>query len=129
MTLVAGPDLGTGGAEVPVLAAAYPAATVLGGGTATAEDVLAALDGAWLAHVAAHGTFRADNPLFSALRLDDGPLIVHDLERLRRAPYRLVLSACDSGVAAPGGRGRAAGPGRQPPFARRRGGYSPASSR
>jgi CHAT domain-containing protein len=61
------------------------------------------MDGAWLAHVAAHGTFRADNPLFSSIRLDDGPLIVHDLERLGRAPYRLVLSSCDSGAAAPVG--------------------------
>jgi CHAT domain-containing protein len=65
--------------------------------------VLNAIDGAWLAHVAAHGTFRADSPLFSALWLDDGPLTVHDFERLRRAPYRLVLSSCDSGVAAPVG--------------------------
>jgi hypothetical protein len=27
----------------------------------------------------------------------DGPLTVHDLQRLHRAPYRLVLSSCDSG--------------------------------
>jgi CHAT domain-containing protein/tetratricopeptide (TPR) repeat protein len=100
VALVVGPGLSSGAAEVPALAAAYPAATVWRDGTATAENVLAALDGAWLGHIAAHGTFRADNPLFSALRLDDGPLIVHDFERLRRAPYRLVLSACDSGVAA-----------------------------
>ena len=33
----------------------------------------------------------------------DGPLTVHDLERLRVAPYRLVLSACESGVLAPVG--------------------------
>jgi len=101
--LVYGPDLGSGGAEVPQLAQRYPDATILGGGTATAERVLAALDGAWLAHVAAHGTFRSDSPLFSALRLDDGPLTVHDFERLGRAPYRLVLSSCESGVAQPVG--------------------------
>lgn len=103
VTLVVGPGLGTGGAEVPLLAERYPGATVLGHGTATAERVLAALDGAWLAHIAAHGAFRSDNPLFSALRLDDGPLTVHDFERLQQAPYRLVLSSCDSGVAAPVG--------------------------
>jgi CHAT domain-containing protein len=34
--------------------------------------------------------------MFSALRMDDGPLSVHDLERLRRAPYRIVLPSCDS---------------------------------
>jgi tetratricopeptide (TPR) repeat protein len=103
VTLIVGPGLETGGAEIPQLVRHYPGATVLGHGTATADNALAALDGAWLAHIAAHGTFRADNPLFSSLRLDDGPLIVHDFERLRRAPYRLVLSSCDSGVAAPVG--------------------------
>ena len=70
---------------------------------ATADKVLAALDGAWLAHIAAHGTFRADSPLFSSLRMHDGPLTVYDFERLNRAPYRLVLSSCDSGVLAPAG--------------------------
>jgi tetratricopeptide (TPR) repeat protein len=100
VTLVVGPGLETGGAEVPLLARRHPGAKVLGDGTATADRVLAALDGAWLAHIAAHGTFRADNPLFSALHLDDGPLTVHDVERLRRAPYRLILPSCDSGAAA-----------------------------
>ncbi len=103
IALIYGPHLGTGGAEVPQLAERYPEATVLGGGTATAERVLDALDGAWLAHIAAHGTFRSDSPLFSALSLDDGPLTVHDFERLGRAPYRLVLSSCESGVAQPVG--------------------------
>jgi CHAT domain-containing protein len=41
--------------------------------------------------------------MFSALELDDGPLTVHDFERLRRAPRRFVLSACDSGVMVPVG--------------------------
>jgi hypothetical protein len=100
--LIRGPGLGTG-SEIPVLAAEYPQATVLGSGTATASRVLAALDGAGLAHIAAHGSFRADSPLFSSLRLDDGPLTVYDLERLRRAPYRVIFSSCDSGVLAPAG--------------------------
>jgi len=100
VALVVGPGLITGGAEVLQLRSRYPEATVLGQGSATAEKVLTALDGARLAHIAAHGTFRADNPLFSSLQLDDGPLTVHDLERLNRAPHRLVLSSCDSGVAA-----------------------------
>jgi tetratricopeptide (TPR) repeat protein len=103
VALVAGPGLATGGAEVEKLGSCYPEAVMLGHGGATAGQVLHALDGAWLAHIAAHGTFRADNPLFSSIQLDDGPLIVHDLERLARAPYRLVLSSCDSGVAAPVG--------------------------
>jgi CHAT domain-containing protein len=64
---------------------------------------MSAIDGARLVHIAAHGTFRADSPLFSALQLDDGPLTVYDLERLHRGPLHLVLSSCDSGVVAPAG--------------------------
>ena len=101
--LIRGPGLGAGGRELQALSAEYPGATVLSGGTATARRVLQALDGAPLAHIAAHGTFRADSPLFSSLRMDDGPLTVHDLEGLHRAPYRLVLSSCDSGVLAQAG--------------------------
>jgi CHAT domain-containing protein len=101
--LIRGPGLGAGGGELRALSGQYPAATVLAGGTATACRVLEALDGAPLAHIAAHGTFRADSPLFSSLLLDDGPLTVHDLEGLRSAPYRLVLSSCDSGVLASAG--------------------------
>jgi hypothetical protein len=103
VVLVLGPGLSAGRAEVMQLAKQYPDATVLADGDATAEKVLRELDGAWIAHIAAHGTFRADSPLFSSLRLDDGPLTVYDFERLRRAPYRMVLSSCDSGLAKPVG--------------------------
>jgi tetratricopeptide (TPR) repeat protein len=103
VTLACGPGLVTNGAEVPLVAELYDDVTVLSGGEATAGQVLSALDGAWLAHIAAHGRFRADSPLFSSLRMHDGPLTVYDFEQLRRAPYRLVLSSCDSGVLAPAG--------------------------
>ena len=103
VVLIRGPGLASHGIEVPQLAADYPGAVVLGDGTATAARVLSAIDGARLVHIAAHGTFRADSPLFSALQLDDGPLTVYDLERLRRGPRHLVLSSCDSGVVAPAG--------------------------
>jgi tetratricopeptide (TPR) repeat protein len=98
VVLVGGPRLVTGDAEVRHLAAQYPDAVVLADGDATAERVMAAMDGAWLVHMAAHGTFRGDSPLFSAIELDDGPLTVYDLERLKQAPYRVVLSSCSSAV-------------------------------
>ena len=101
--LVAGPGLGAASAEVRTLARQYRDATVLGEGTATTGRVLAAIDGAGLAHIAAHGRFRADSPMFSSLRLDDGPMTVHDVERLRRAPSRLILPSCESGLLAPAG--------------------------
>ena len=101
VVLVRGPELDGTGLEIKHLVRTYPAATVLENGRATVDATLNALDGAWTAHIAAHGVFRGDNPLFSSLALDDGPLTVHDLARLRRAPARLVLSSCESGVAAP----------------------------
>lgn len=94
--LVRGPGLATGGAEVPELAGRYGDTTVLEGDEARVPRVLDSLDGAVLAHIAAHGTFRADSPLFSSLRMADGPLIVHDFERLRRSPYRIILSSCET---------------------------------
>ncbi|WP_211264115.1 CHAT domain-containing protein [Streptosporangium amethystogenes] len=103
VVLVRGPGLATGGAEIPPLAARYGEATVLENGTAVTSAVLAALDGSRLAHIAAHGTFRSDSPMFSSLGMDDGPLTVHDLERLRSAPYRILLSSCDSGRLQPVG--------------------------
>ena len=48
-----------------------------------------------VAHIACHGRFRADSPLFSSLELADGPLNVYELQGLRRAPELVVLSACD----------------------------------
>ena len=97
--IVAGPELPQAEAEARGVAAQYPGATVLTGDQASAERVLASLDGARLAHLACHGSFRAENPLFSSLLLHDGPLTVYDLERLTIAPEHVVLSACDSGRA------------------------------
>ncbi|MGV9274829.1 CHAT domain-containing protein [Streptomyces griseosporeus] len=94
--LVRGPGLASGGAEVPELAGHYSDPTVLDEEDARVPRVLRELDGAALAHIAAHGTFRNDSPLFSSLRMSDGPLIVHDFERLARSPYRLILSCCDT---------------------------------
>jgi tetratricopeptide (TPR) repeat protein len=103
VVLARGPGLVSEGAEIPFVARLYDDVTVLADENATARRVLDALDGAWLAHIAAHGDFRADSPLFSSLRLHDGPLTVYDFEQLRSAPYLLVLSSCDSGVVAPAG--------------------------
>ena len=101
--LARGPGLISEGAEVPAVARLYDDVTVLEKDSATTKRILVALDGAWLAHIAAHGSFRADSPLFSSLRMHDGPLTVYDFEQLRSAPHRLILSSCDSGVVAPAG--------------------------
>jgi len=98
VVLVSGPGLEGAAAEIGELNAGYPRAVRLSGPQATVEATLKALDGADVAHVAAHGRLRRDNPLFSALELADGPLTVYDLERLSEAPRLVLLPACQSGV-------------------------------
>jgi CHAT domain-containing protein len=56
------------------------------------------MNGARIAHVAAHGNLRSDNPLFSALLLSDGPFTVYDLERLAEAPHHVILAACNTAL-------------------------------
>src|SRR5262249_21299457 len=94
------PELARAEAEIVAIGRGYPQARRLVGEQATAANLVAALDGAQLAHIAAHGRLRTDNPLFSALVLADGPLTVYDLERLTRTPRLVVLPACHSGSAA-----------------------------
>lgn len=96
--LVSGPGLDGAAAEVDALVGAYPGAIQLTGGGATVERALRGLDGVDIAHIAAHGRVRSDNPLFSALDLADGPLTVYDLERLSATPRLVLLPACQSGV-------------------------------
>ena len=95
--LVSGPGLPHAAAEIIDLTSSYPTAERFTGGRARVDAVTSAMDGAELAHIAAHGHFRTDNPQFSAIDLIDGPLTVYDLEGLRRAPRHVVLSACESG--------------------------------
>jgi CHAT domain-containing protein/tetratricopeptide (TPR) repeat protein len=98
VVLVAGPDLPGAVAEVESLAAIHPAAALLKPPDSTAEVVAHALGGADLAHLACHGTLRADNPMFSSLLLSDGPLTLQELYARGTAPHRLILAACESGA-------------------------------
>jgi CHAT domain-containing protein len=98
VVLVAGPRVAHAAEEINrIRSAFYPKARTLQGPAATAQAVARAFERRRLAHVAAHGTFRADNPQFSSLELADGPLTVYDLERMVRPPEWMVLSACDAG--------------------------------
>jgi hypothetical protein len=95
VVLVAGPGNQRGEAETADIASLYPGATVLTGDPAT---TLTALDGAGLAHIAAHGRHEAENALFSALDLHGGPLLGYDLQRLQNPPPLVVLSSCELGL-------------------------------
>lgn len=54
-------------------------------------------------HIAAHGHFRPDAPMFSALELADGPLTSADVFGLRLRADLVSLSACETGRSMAGG--------------------------
>ncbi len=95
--LASGPGLMHAEAELDALARYHPDSRVLRGDTATADDVLAGLDGASLAHLAAHGYHEPENVLFSRLDFASGPLMAYDIVRLAVPPAHVTLSACDVG--------------------------------
>ncbi len=64
-----------------------------------AADLVQALSGGGVVHVAAHGTHQPQSPLFSSLALDDGPVFAHELQPTGVAADHVVLSACDVGTA------------------------------
>jgi CHAT domain-containing protein len=99
IVLAAGPDLQAAVAEIGRLREDYPDAVQLDGARAGVREVLAALDGARLAHLAAHGTHEPENALFSSLELADGALHAHEVARLRTPPEHVVLAACELALA------------------------------
>lgn len=64
---------------------------------------------AGLIHIAAHGSFRGDAPLFSHIELADGPLTTADVFNLELRSGLVVLSACETGRAVVGGGDELAG--------------------
>jgi len=96
--LVAGPGLHHRDAEIAEISAFRLGCVVLSGSAATPAATLRRLDGAGVAHLAAHGRHEAENPLFSALDLYGGPLLGYDLPRLERPPGVVVLASCELGL-------------------------------
>lgn len=68
-------------------------------GDARAAELLEALAGADLVHVAAHGRHQPASPLFSSLRMADGDVFAHELPTGRVRAGHVVLSACEVGTA------------------------------
>ena len=96
---VAGPGLQRADSEVAAVAEVWPGCLVLNGAEARVERFLAAISGAQLVHVAAHGRHQRQSPLFSSIRLADGPVVGYDLDLVTDPPQQVVLSACDLGQA------------------------------
>lgn len=90
--------------EVLGLAQLFQEPILLLDGAATATGLRRHAPTAAILHLACHGTFRPDNPLFSALHLADGPFTTRDAYSLQLRCNLVVLSACETGVStiAPG---------------------------
>jgi CHAT domain-containing protein len=72
---------------------------LLAEGQATTEALREHTMSANLVHIAAHGAFRGDAPLFSSLHLADGPLTVNEVYGLNLGQSALVtLSGCQTGL-------------------------------
>jgi CHAT domain-containing protein len=85
--------------EAKTVAALWDKATVLLEEDTTLADLQDAASVCTLLHLATHGVFRQDAPLFSALHLSDGALTAYDLEAWRMPAVELVtLSACETGM-------------------------------
>lgn len=84
-------------AEAKGVAGAFPQARLLLDEAATLAAFQAEAAGCDLLHLACHGLFRADSPMFSSLKLHDGWLTAADAMRLRLRDALVVLSACESG--------------------------------
>ncbi|MGA9773803.1 MAG: CHAT domain-containing tetratricopeptide repeat protein [Blastocatellia bacterium] len=84
--------------EIFTLAPLFPSAKALTGESATLEALRMSAAEADVLHLACHGKFRSDNPMFSSLRLADGWLTVQDAYSLQLKCGLAVLSACETGL-------------------------------
>lgn len=93
---LAGPGLLRAEAEVTAVADTWPSGRTVVGDAATGAALRRAMSTPGTVHLAAHGTHQVASPLFSSLRLADGPIFAHDLDR-DLASRLVVLSACEVG--------------------------------
>jgi CHAT domain-containing protein len=84
--------------EIRALGAIFPKAVSLTGAEATRDNLLRAAPRARFLHLASHGYFRRDNPMFSFLKLADSPLNFYSLLDLKLNAELVTLSACHTGV-------------------------------
>lgn len=98
VAVLAGPGLHRAEEEAHAVAAAWPDASVFTGPAAEPARLLDALSQANVVHLAAHGHHQAENPMFSSVRLTQGPVFAYELDQRVTAAEHVVLSACEVGL-------------------------------
>ncbi len=90
--------------EVKAIAEILPAPKLFIGPSATVKVLREEGPKSELIHISTHGNFRQDNPMFSSIRLGDGPLNLYDLYQMRFDSTLVAFSGCSTGmnVIAPG---------------------------
>lgn len=83
--------------EALAVAENVPGATARVGEAATLAALRGEAPGCDVLHLACHGLFRDDNPMFSSLKLHDGWLSASDAMGLDLPGALVTLSACESG--------------------------------
>jgi tetratricopeptide (TPR) repeat protein len=84
--------------EIGALAGVFRKSVHLTGQKATFAAFRKNAGAADILHLACHGEFRPDNPLFSSLRLADGWVTVQDVCAMKLRPGLVTLSACGTGL-------------------------------
>lgn len=84
--------------EVHSVADSVPDPVVLLGTDASEEALRGKAPRSRIIHIATHGYFRQDNPMFSAIRLGGSHLSLYDLYQLKLPVELVTLSACATGL-------------------------------
>jgi CHAT domain-containing protein len=85
-------------AEVKAVSALLPDSQLLLGEEATEEALRSYGLHSRSVHIATHGYFRQDNPMFSSIRLGTSHLSVYDLYQMKLPAEIVVLSGCATGL-------------------------------
>jgi len=84
--------------EVQSVADLLPHSSLYVGAQATSSVLTEKGPACGLLHIATHGIYRQDNPMFSGIRLGDGYLNLYDLYQMHVGPKLVTLSGCATGM-------------------------------